>query len=394
MGYSESKPKTRYSVFNDPQDGIIGPRTWGVLDPLLLGFREIRVQRGDSFFRIAAKYGISTLALETANPEADPLDLQPGQKIIVPLSFPVVPGNIPYTSTALLYSIKGLRARYPFLYADSIGDSVLGTPIYLLRMGSGERRVFFNGAHHANEWITAPLLMQYLERYALAYMEDKAIGGIAAAELFRRAELSIVPMVNPDGVDLVTGLLGPGSRAYFQALSMNGTAADFPENWKANIKGVDLNLQYPAGWDMARKIKYAQGYTQPGPRDFVGPEPLSEPESRAVYEFTRKTDFSLTLSYHTQGEVIYWKYLDYEPAGSRRIGLEFSRLSGYALELTPEASAYAGYKDWFIQAYDKPGYTIEVGSGNNPLPLEQLPDIAQKNEALLSYAQIADPELE
>ena len=375
-------------------DGIIGPNTWNTLDPWLAGYREIRVQRGDSFFRIAGKYGISVQALETANPAADPLDLRIGQKLIVPLPFAVVPDNVPFTSEVLRYCIRGLRARYPFIYADSIGDSVLGTPLYLVRLGLGENRVFFNGAHHANEWITSPLLMRYLENYAGAYAEDKKVGGIAASELYRRAALSVVPMVNPDGVDLVTGLLGPGSPSYFSALSMNGSDEGFPKNWKANIRGVDLNLQYPAGWEMARKIKFAQGYTEPGPRDYVGPRPLSEQESSAVYRYTQSAGLSLTLSYHAQGEVIYWKYRDKEPEGSEKIGMEFSRLSGYALELTPDESGYAGYKDWFIQDFDRPGYTIEVGLGTNPLPLAQLPEIYRQNESLLSYAQIATAELE
>ena len=74
--------------------------------------------------------------------------------------------------------------------------------------------------------------------------------------------------------------------------------------------------------------------------------------------------------------------------------MEFSRLSGYTLELTPAESAYAGYKDWYIQAYNRPGYTIEAGSGVNPLPLNQLPKIYADNEALLSYAQIAAAEEE
>ena len=376
------------------QDGIIGPRTWLALDPWLTGYREIRIQRGDSFFRIAARFGTDVQALETANPETDPLDLRIGQKLIVPLPFSVVPENIPFTSEVLRYCIRGLRARYPFLYADSIGDSILGTPLYLLRLGLGENRVFFNGAHHANEWITSPLLMRYLEKYAEAYAADGRIGGIAVSELYRRATLTVVPMVNPDGVDLVTGLLDPAGVPYFSALAMNGTTAGFPGNWKANIRGVDLNLQYPAGWETAKKIKFAQGYTKPGPRDYVGPRPLSEPESDAVYRYTRSERFSLTLSYHAQGEVIYWKYQQYEPEGAERIGMEFSRLSGYALELTPEESGYAGYKDWFIQDFNRPGYTIEVGSGTSPLPLEQLPEIYRRNEAMLSYAQIAAAEPE
>ena len=44
----------------------------------------------------------------------------------------------------------------------------------------------------------------------------------------------------------------------------------FQVGWKANINGVDLNLQFPAGWENAKEIKYAQGFTKPAPRDFVG----------------------------------------------------------------------------------------------------------------------------
>ena len=371
------------------QDGIIGPKTWQSLDPWLTGYREIIVQRGDSYFRIASKYRTSILALETANPETDPLNLQIGQKLRVPLPFAIISENVPFTSAVLRYCIRGLRARYPFLYADSIGDSVLGTPLYLLRMGLGENRVLFNGAHHANEWITSPLLMRYLEAYADAYISDKRIGGTAASELYRRTTLSVVPMVNPDGVDLVTGFLDPTSAPYFSALTMNGSTDGFPRDWKANIRGVDLNLQYPAGWEMAKRIKFGQGYTKPGPRDYVGPGPLSEPESEALYRYSRSADFALTLSYHTQGEVIYWKYQTYEPEGAEKIGMEFSRISGYSLELTPDESGYAGFKDWFIQDFNRPGYTIEAGSGNNPLPLEQLPEIYWRNEGLLTCAQIA-----
>lgn len=205
-----------------------------------------------------------------------------------------------------------------------------------------------------------------------------------AAELFEEYRLFLVPLVNPDGVDLVNGLLTDGG--YYrraQQMASDYPAIPFPAGWKANIEGIDLNLQFPAGWENAKRIKYAQGYTKPAPRDYVGEVPLTAPESEAVYAFTRSHDFRLILAYHTQGEVIYWKYLDYEPARSYEIAQYFGRVSGYTVEQTPTQSGYAGYKDWFIQEYDRPGYTIETGMGENPLPMSDFAGIYRDNTGIL-----------
>ena len=371
-------------------DGIVGARTWSALDPLLTGSVTHTVRRGDTLYRLAATYGSSIGAIDTANPSLDPLNLTPGTRLTIPLGFDVVPTNISFTSTVLSYVIRGLTARYPFLRTGRMGSSVLGKPLYWLSIGQGGREIFYNASHHANEWITSPLLMKYLENYVRAFAFGGSIGGLSGEYLYQAATLYIAPMVDPDGVDLVTGEIAPGSAQYSraQALAANYPAISFPSGWKANINGVDLNLQYPAGWEEAREIKFAQGFTTPGPRDYVGAAPLNQPESRAVYNFTLEHDFKLTLSYHTQGNVIFWKYLDYEPENSYRIGLRLAELSGYSLELTPPGSAYAGYKDWFIQQYNRPGYTMEVGRGVSPLPLSQFDSIYRANEGVLSEAQI------
>lgn len=138
---------------------------------------------------------------------------------------------------------------------------------------------------------------------------------------------------------------------------------------------MDLNLQFPAGWEQARQIKFSQGFRTPAPRDFVGFGPLTEPESLAVYKFTLQRDFSLVIAFHTQGKVIFWQFQNYNPPRALFIGNEFSRVSGYSLEQTPFNSSFAGYKDWFIQNYNLPGYTVEVGKGVNPLPISQFDEI-------------------
>jgi g-D-glutamyl-meso-diaminopimelate peptidase len=230
-------------------------------------------------------------------------------------------------------------------------------------------------------------VLKFLERYASEYALGGKINGIDAQSAFLKTTLFVVPMVNPDGVDLVTGELNSGAY-YNRALRFgeNYPQIPFPSGWKANIDGIDPNLQYPAGWELAREIKFSQGYTKPGPRDYVGMNPLEAPESRNVYDFTRQNNFALTISYHTQGKVIFWQYMDYKPENSYEIAQMFSQLSGYQVSQTPYESGHAGYKDWFIQDYDRPGYTFEVGIGTNPLPLSQFDEIYERNAPVMAAA--------
>ena len=319
-----------------------------------------------------------------ANPSIQVNALQPGMRIYVPLAFPLVSEEVAYTSILLSFIIEGLRIRYPFLTIGNIGTSVMEKEIPYIRIGTGATEVFYNASFHANEWITTPLLLKFAEEYASAYAQNGIINGEIASSLYDTYSLYLVPMVNPDGVDLVNGVLG-NARYEQQAKIIAAQYPDipYPDGWKANIDGVDLNLQFPAGWDQARTIKFSQGYTTPAPRDYVGEAPLTAIESINVYEFTRMHDFRLIIAYHTQGEVIYWKYMDYEPDKSRQIAQYFGNVSGYAVEETPTESGYAGYKDWFIQEYDRPGYTIEAGLGVNPLSMEQFPQIYRDNYYIL-----------
>ncbi|MGE4484606.1 MAG: M14 family metallopeptidase [Oscillospiraceae bacterium] len=366
-------------------DAIAGTETWRALTPYLTGSVRHSVKSGDTLYKLAQQYKTTIRAIETANPGIDALNLIPGTVITVPLGFQVVPENVSFTSTALNFSVTGLKLRYPFIEVGSAGISVMGKTLYYLKIGTGDNNVFYNASHHANEWITSPLLMRFLENYAAAYASGGNIFDTDARMLYNTTTLYIIPMVNPDGVDLVTGELDGGN--YYdraRVYSANYSEIPFPSGWKANIDGIDLNLQYPAEWESARTIKFALGFTSPAPRDYVGTAPLTARESRAVYDFTRNHNFSLTLSYHTQGEVIYWKYLNFNPEGSYEIAQKFSAVSGYSIEETPYGSAYAGYKDWFIQDYNRPGYTIEAGLGIAPLPLSQFPEIYADNLGILT----------
>jgi g-D-glutamyl-meso-diaminopimelate peptidase len=276
----------------------------------------------------------------------------------------IVQADAEYGPRQMDKDLQRMKRNYPFLSVSSIGRSVLGKPLHAIRIGEGPFRWHFNGACHANEWITSLLLMRFAEDYCRACHRKASIGGYEATDLFRRTTLWIVPMLNPDGVELVQEGLAASHPLYKDLVRANSGSSRF-HRWKANARGVDLNDQFPAGWQEERERR---AVIHPGPKDYSGKAPLTEPEAKALAEWTEQSDFHAVLSLHTQGEEIYWNYHDEEPPESMEWAQRLARASGYrAVKLI---GSDAGYKDWFIHAYRRPGFTVEAGWGHNPLPLE------------------------
>ena len=158
----------------------------------------------------------------------------------------IVQTNLPYNSIILRQNLISLSRLFPFLNVQIVGNSVLGTPIYTVKLGIGNKKIFYNGSFHANEYITSILLMKFIEDYCNSYSNNLNLFGISIRELYNSASIYIMPMVNPDGVDLVTGAILPNSIAYASAkkIASSYSSIPFANGWKANINGVDLeNLQ-------------------------------------------------------------------------------------------------------------------------------------------------------
>ena len=248
-----------------------------------------------------------------------------------------------------------------------LGYSVWGRPIVCLQGGRGSRRVLLCAAFHGSEWITERLLLRFWAEFS------------RREDLQRCARVWAVPCVNPDGVAVSRGELTAAERRF-----ACGVAGGEPlRYWKANGRGVDLNLNYPAGWERAVEIKRLSA---PAARNWPGPHPLSEPESRIMAELACRVRPDVMVTLHAQGEEIYWQYDGIEPPDAEAMGEEMARRSGYRLAEVPAESAYAGYKDWFLRRFKKPAYTVECGLGENPLPLQQLDAIGERVMPILETA--------
>ncbi|MDM5208457.1 M14 family metallopeptidase [Cytobacillus kochii] len=331
----------------------------------------IQLQKGDSLWQIASKNNLPVDALLLLNQQLQPQNLQVNQTVLVPtrVIMPLMDRKKSYSFKTLQDDLKQLKEVYPFIKINEIGYSVTGKPLYEIRIGTGEKQVHYNASFHANEWITTPVLMSLINAYLLSMTNAKPLRGIETLPYYSRVELSVVPMVNPDGVDLVLG--GPPEGYKEEILAINEQKDDF-SLWKANIRGVDLNKQYPANWEYEKERKP----DVPSSRDFPGYEPLSEPEAIAMADLVKNNNFSLLLAFHTQGEEFYWGYEGLEPPDSKVIADEFERVSGY--RSVQYVDSFAGFRDWFIKEYRRPGFTMELGKGVNPLPLSQYEDMYEE----------------
>lgn len=275
----------------------------------------------------------------------------------------IVEENRPYTYDILNRDLADLHERYKqVIQIKCIGTTYLHKKIWAIKLGTGEKNIVLVGTHHAREWLTSMLLMKMLETYAKDYQEEKKVTNI-----LNEVSIWFVPMLNPDGVDIQQNKFH-----HFSALDVNhlirmNDGSFYFHSWKANGVGIDLNRQYPAGWeelDVEPDVPFSKFYK--------GKAPLEAKEIIALTQFIEKTQPSAAVAYHTAGREIYWKYKNGKYLKrDKRIAKKISKLTGYKLGEPGEKAVGGGLTDWFITTYHRPAMTIEisyfVGETNPPL---------------------------
>lgn len=282
--------------------------------------------------------------------------------------------------------IENLCKKYSFIECGTIGKSLCNRDIHYLKIGSYNNPALFVAAFHGMEWLTSLLVLEFTNSISESIYNNKPIRGVKIEDFLNRRGLVIIPCMNPDGVEI--SINGAKNACRYEDLVNRLMNYGSTVHWQANARGVDLNHNFSAGWYELHKLEEENGITGPAPTRYGGPAPDSEPETRALVDFCRKINFRHAIAFHSQGEEIYWKYGDKTPPESEAMGLEMAKLSGYRLA-SPEGLAIGGgFKDWFIEKFARPGFTVEIGKGKNPLPISDIVPIYSTLESMLIYCSI------
>lgn len=280
-----------------------------------------------------------------------------------------------YSYGQLLENLDSIAITYPELTeVEIIGTSELGREIPVLRIGDVDARyhVLLQGAIHGREHMTA---------WALAAMADYWL----SHDILSYGDICwhIIPMSNPDGVTISqTGKLNEEQKLIFKQDTALGytdeTEAGYALLWKANGQGVDINRNFPSGWEEL------EGMEAPSAQQYPGEAPFSTVEAQALRDYTLRYDFDATVSYHATGSLIYYEYGDDRGVNdaSRSLASVAAEVTGYTLESSGEVTG-AGYKDWAMDALGIPSLTIEIGCEQAPLDERELASIFARNYRVL-----------
>ena len=252
-------------------------------------------------------------------------------------------------------------AWFPF------GRSILGQTLWCFRLGAGAPRMLYVAGHHGMEWLTGNLLLAFAASDAAQTIEGT---------------LYVAPCLNPDGAELQILGASPSSVLYERQVRMNGGSEDF-SHWQSNARGVDLNHNYPAGFEEYRQIEESLGIFGGGPTRYSGEYPLSEPETAALACLTATLAPDAVLTLHTQGRELFWGA---RPSRVVRLwGELLARRTGYRVGSPAGAAAYGGFTDMLLE-WGVPALTVECGMGQNPLPLSDFPTLWEEVLPLLRHA--------
>ncbi len=253
-----------------------------------------------------------------------------------------------YTAAGVRKDVAALAQTYPSLIkTDVIGHSVKGSPIPLIKLGRGEKEALITAGIHSREYLTIGFTMRCVEEYAAAYYSKTGkYGDYDMVKMLDEYTLYIVPMINPDGLDILTN----GKKTLYDKSKKD-------ETYKRNANGVNLNRNFPFEWDKVTdgsSTKY---------ENYKGKSAASEPETQALIALCEAHDFEWLYSMHLYGNNVYWRdSKNGKIPGDEALVNKLNKVCGFIVsESTTDPNGYGGgFENWFRQAFNRPGFCVEL----------------------------------
>lgn len=251
-------------------------------------------------------------------------------------------GNFVYSGYLRPYGVKELTEDLSlltklfgrFVRIRCEGCSEMGRDIPVIRLGCASKKLFLVGSIHGREFVSTAFIMRSLFELML---------GCTPAELksiFCRVSLLVMPMANPDGVEIALGREKPCEAAN----------EDF-KLWKNNARNINLNANFPYKFSFVPLNR--QG----------GNKAASESETKALIDICRKEEFAAAISLHARGNCIFWRDMgNGSIKGDFNIANKLRETCGFEL-ITPTKCAKdfsGGFENWFRCEFKRPALCVEL----------------------------------
>lgn len=271
----------------------------------------------------------------------------------------VVENNIINYKSRQTYSMmwNGIEKLYEeysdILSYTTYGKSTKGRNLFLVKIGTGNKKGLIVAGMHGTEHITTTYALRCIEDYCRAYVDGGSYGKYNVKDLLSKYTLYIVPNCNPDGSEIAHN--GDSPLVSVKGFSDRSDSAYY----KANANGVNLNRNFPF---------YFNSLTMPSSvphlEDYKGTSGASEVETQKLIELCNANSFQFMLTLHVRGNLTYWSDSVTPNAGGISDGLcsKYSSELGLRKEVkTTNVNDYAGgFENWFRYTYQRPGICVEL----------------------------------
>jgi carboxypeptidase T len=286
---------------------------------------------------------------------------------------PISPLSIYHSYKEMTSLLLNLAANHSdIMTVTSIGKTHEGRDLWLVKLSDNvsqqedEPEVLFTGAHHGNERPGYEILIYFIQ-----YMVDYYQNTTAVQDAIDSTQIYVIPMMNPDGVEAGTRKNLEPNHGWF---GLQKTVTSI---------GVDLNRNYAGAWFLLflRPWFYLSTSYRDTSDVYRGPYPFSENETQAVQQFVETHNITISIDYHTYGELILYPWGNTRlPAKDKpvfsSIGENISQLDNYTSEQSTALYPTLGdVCDWMYATHHILAFTIELGKSyapENPMVLHQM----------------------